>query len=54
MNRSNKQKRVNEMLSLIDLTGLGKRYPPHELSGGQQQRVHLLGFGSTAQTPFNG
>lgn len=53
MNRSNKQKRVNEMLSLIDLTGLGKRYP-HELSGGQQQRVHLLGFGSTAQTPFNG
>ncbi len=40
MNRSNKQKRVNEMLSLIDLTGLGKRYP-HELSGGQQQRVAL-------------
>ncbi len=40
MSRSNKQKRVNEMLSLIDLTGLGKRYP-HELSGGQQQRVAL-------------
>ncbi len=28
------------MLALVDLKGLGKRYP-HELSGGQQQRVAL-------------
>ena len=32
--------RVDEMLKLIGLTGLGKRFP-FELSGGQQQRVAL-------------
>lgn len=32
--------RVEEMLRLVDLAGLGKRYP-HQLSGGQQQRVAL-------------
>lgn len=31
---------VGEMLELVNLTQLGKRYP-HELSGGQQQRVAL-------------
>ena len=32
--------RVAELLELVDLPGLGARYP-HELSGGQQQRVAL-------------
>jgi len=32
--------RVDELLALIDLAGLGGRYP-HQLSGGQQQRVAL-------------
>ena len=32
--------RVEELLALVDLPGLGRRYP-HELSGGQQQRVAL-------------
>ena len=32
--------RVAELLDLVDLPGLGRRYP-HELSGGQQQRVAL-------------
>jgi iron(III) transport system ATP-binding protein len=32
--------RVAELLELVQLTGLGERYP-HELSGGQQQRVAL-------------
>ncbi len=31
---------VDELLELVNLSGLGKRYP-HELSGGQQQRVAL-------------
>jgi iron(III) transport system ATP-binding protein len=31
---------VDEMLALVNLQGLGERYP-HELSGGQQQRVAL-------------
>lgn len=32
--------RVNDMLEMVGLTGLGDRMP-HELSGGQQQRVQL-------------
>lgn len=39
--RSNdRRERVEEMLTLVGLAGLGQRYP-HELSGGQQQRVAL-------------
>ena len=34
------QARVSELLELVGLTGLGRRYP-HQLSGGQQQRVAL-------------
>jgi iron(III) transport system ATP-binding protein len=34
------QRRVDEVLELVDLSGLGARYP-HQLSGGQQQRVAL-------------
>ncbi|GLS82367.1 ABC transporter ATP-binding protein [Paraferrimonas haliotis] len=33
-------KRIDEMLELVKLNGLGERYP-HELSGGQQQRVSI-------------
>ena len=32
--------RVNELLALVKLDGLGERYP-HQLSGGQQQRVAI-------------
>ncbi len=32
--------RVDELLELVGLAGMGKRYP-HQLSGGQQQRVAL-------------
>jgi len=38
--RAERDKRVDEMLALIGLSGYGKRYP-FELSGGQQQRVAL-------------
>ncbi len=37
---SESQYRVQEMLELVNLQGLHKRYP-HELSGGQQQRVAI-------------
>jgi putative spermidine/putrescine transport system ATP-binding protein len=40
MPRPQREARVEEMLRLIGLPGLGKRYP-FELSGGQQQRVAL-------------
>lgn len=35
---ADRARRVEEMLSLVELEGLGERYP-RELSGGQQQRV---------------
>ncbi len=35
-----RQTRVKELLSLVQLTGQEKRYP-HQLSGGQQQRVAI-------------
>lgn len=38
--KSQKISRVNELLSVVGLTDLAKRYP-HELSGGQQQRIAL-------------
>ena len=38
--RGERGKRVPIVLALVDLCGLGDRYP-HELSGGQQQRVAL-------------
>lgn len=37
---ADRRSRIGEMLELVDLAGLGKRYP-HEISGGQQQRVAL-------------
>ncbi|HEX3909791.1 MAG TPA: ABC transporter ATP-binding protein [Solirubrobacteraceae bacterium] len=38
--RKGDDRRVQELLELVGLSGLGKRHP-HELSGGQQQRVAL-------------
>ena len=38
--RDQRQRRVNEMLSLVQLDEFASRYP-HQLSGGQQQRVAL-------------
>jgi iron(III) transport system ATP-binding protein len=38
--RSRNGERVDELLEMIGMTGLGRRYP-HQLSGGQQQRVAL-------------
>jgi molybdate transport system ATP-binding protein len=38
--RAERDRRVAGLLDLLQLTGLGRRYP-HELSGGQQQRVGL-------------
>lgn len=35
-----RRQRADELLALVDLQGLGNRFP-HELSGGQQQRVSL-------------
>jgi putrescine transport system ATP-binding protein len=40
MPRRRRAARVEEMLALVQMTGLGKRRP-HELSGGQKQRVAL-------------
>lgn len=37
---ADRRRRVDELLTLTGLAGLGQRYP-HELSGGQQQRVAL-------------
>jgi iron(III) transport system ATP-binding protein len=38
--KNEQQLRVRELLSLIDLKGIEKKYP-HQLSGGEQQRVSL-------------
>lgn len=40
LNRTVRLARVEEMLDLVGMSHLGKRYP-HELSGGQQQRIAL-------------
>jgi len=40
MPRKGRKQRVDEMLELVQMEPLAKRYP-HELSGGQQQRVAL-------------
>ncbi|MGO4887329.1 ABC transporter ATP-binding protein [Anaerobacillus sp. MEB173] len=40
MNRREKQLRVEEMLTLVNMSEYKKRYP-YELSGGQQQRIAL-------------
>ena len=38
--KSERKKRIKELLSLIDLAGMAHKYP-HQLSGGEQQRVAL-------------
>ncbi len=40
MSRSDRLKKVNEIIEMVGLTPFRERYP-HELSGGQQQRVAL-------------
>ncbi|MEI6859952.1 MAG: ABC transporter ATP-binding protein [Shewanella sp.] len=40
LDRKSRLQRLDEMLELVKLEGLTKRYP-HELSGGQQQRVSI-------------
>jgi iron(III) transport system ATP-binding protein len=40
LDRSARARRVDELLELVRLPGVGKRYP-HELSGGEQQRIAL-------------
>nr|WP_232209289.1 ABC transporter ATP-binding protein [Alkalilimnicola ehrlichii] len=39
--RAERRARADELLELVDMRGMGTRYP-HELSGGQQQRVSLI------------
>ena len=40
LDKSARARRVDELLELVRLPGVGKRYP-HELSGGEQQRIAL-------------
>jgi iron(III) transport system ATP-binding protein len=40
LSRTARRRRVSELLELVGLADLGRRYP-HQLSGGQQQRVAL-------------
>ncbi len=40
LDRAGRARRVDELLELVRLPGVGKRYP-HELSGGEQQRIAL-------------
>ncbi|MGL4250309.1 MAG: ABC transporter ATP-binding protein [Aeromonas sp.] len=40
LDRLTRQQQVNDALALVNLPGLGERYP-HQLSGGQQQRVAI-------------
>jgi iron(III) transport system ATP-binding protein len=40
LDRSARARRVDELLELVRLPGVGRRYP-HELSGGEQQRIAL-------------
>jgi iron(III) transport system ATP-binding protein len=40
LDRSSRRRRVAELLDLVRLPGVAKRYP-HELSGGEQQRIAL-------------
>ncbi len=40
LNKKDRKKRVTELLQLVQLENLAKRYP-HQLSGGQKQRVAL-------------
>ncbi len=40
LNRIDRKKRITEVLKLVDIEELARRYP-HQLSGGQQQRVAL-------------
>lgn len=41
LNRRDKNKRIDELLSIVNMRSLKGQYP-HELSGGQQQRVALM------------
>ena len=41
LSRTDRDKRVEELLQTMGLTGSGQAYP-HELSGGQQQRVAIV------------
>lgn len=45
--KKDSKRRVEEMLDIVSLSGMAKRYP-HEISGGQQQRVAL----ARALAPF--